>query len=128
MDKNVPMTEHLPWGIALLAARESSTELMLTLAKTMATLSKPTTVDLVVNGNIALAEACAGQIRSDATLRSGMAHVWVWFIAMGDKTHAWNSYLRAIWPGSEITFFLDGYVRPDEGAFERLDNGLRFVL
>ncbi len=120
------MSDPAPWSIAIFAARESLAELMLTLNSTLSAISRSATVDLVINGNPSLAQDCAAQLRQGTGLaENSLARVRVWFIEMGDKAHAWNQYLEVIWPGTEIAFFMDGYVRPDGDAFERLEAGLQ---
>jgi hypothetical protein len=48
----------------------------------------------------------------------------VWQIALGDKAHAWNEYLRCIWPGSRVAFFIDGYAQVKPDALTSLASGL----
>lgn len=115
--------EVLPWSIAIFAARETPEELMLTLGMVLSAASKPAQIDLVINGNEALAAAIAERISTNVST-GGMSSVRVWFLALGDKANAWNQYVYSIWPGGEITFFVDGYVHPDGNAFGLLESCL----
>lgn len=65
-------------------------------------------VDVVVNGNVALAESLAVLM-----LRRGKSscRVRLWRLAFGDKAHALNEYIHRIWPGRGPVLFVDGYVR-----------------
>ncbi|HJV24480.1 MAG TPA: hypothetical protein VJ673_02290 [Aromatoleum sp.] len=66
-------------------------------------------VDVLVNGNRALADACA--VRMAGSLRGGReaTHVRLWFIPLGDKAHTWNTYVHQLWPSAATSFFIDGY-------------------
>jgi hypothetical protein len=77
-------------------------------------------LDVVVNGNWPLAEACAELFASSSIQPCSAVEVRLWHVPLGDKAHAWNTYMHGLWPGSHVTFFVDGYaeVRPD--AFGRL--------
>ncbi|MBC7604001.1 MAG: hypothetical protein H7255_15250 [Ramlibacter sp.] len=71
-------------------------------------------IDVLVNGNSQLAGTLARTLtRQDIAKKQptlGIA-VRVWSIQFGDKANAWNEYIRIIWSGEEIAFFIDGYVQ-----------------
>lgn len=113
-----------PWTVAIIAARESIVTLGRCITATLAACtSHGAVVDVVINGNTELAEAAAALVRS-GKLDTGSSVVRVWSIAVGDKAHAWNQYVHYIWPGSEITYFVDGYVEPRPDAFVALSRRL----
>lgn len=111
------------WCVAVFASRESPDELKATLTAIQVAIKKPTTVDVLVNGNRALAENTMVII---ATLpqNNNLAKFRLWFIALGDKAHAWNVYLHNLWAGDGIAYFIDGYARPYPNALALLEQGL----
>jgi hypothetical protein len=79
------------------------------------------TIDVVVNGNAALADYLARHLE---TVPGSKAHaVRVWHIDFGDKANAWNQYIHRIWSGESVACFMDGYVRPLPEAITRLIAG-----
>lgn len=120
------MTQLQPsWTIAIFTARESIETLTRCVsAALLASKGKRVVIDVLVNGNKALAQQATEALTSRATLPPGQ-DVRIWFIRFGDKAHAWNEYVHRIWQPSDITFFVDGYseVRPD--ALSRVESGLR---
>lgn len=116
-DKNEELS---PWAVAIFAARETSSVLMSTVLATItACAGRCATIDVLINGNEALArdfsEIVPTVAAHDCTLR-------VWSINAPDKAHAWNEYVHRIWDTDGMTFFIDGYARPKPdalGAIER---------
>ena len=113
------------WSVAIFAARERLEDLERTIHATVAAVREDTVIDILVNGNPALADQVSKWARQ-ATGAAGNARsrLRVWSILLGDKAHTWNQYLYTIWPKSKIAFFIDGYVRVDADSFERLAAGL----
>ena len=112
------------WAAAIIASRESLatvTECVAGVAAASRFAGVATTIDLVVNGNHALAQQ-AGALAS--SLVDGV-QVRVWSISRGDKANAWNEYVHTIWAGARTTFFVDGYVRVNPDALRILDQALR---
>lgn len=108
------------WSVAIFAAREDLAELQATIAAIVASARQATCIDLMVNGNPALAEAAA-QALPQLLPASGAGHLLrVWQVPMGGKAHAWNQYVHQVWPGSDLAFFADGYVRPEAQTMGRL--------
>jgi hypothetical protein len=102
------------WSVAIFSSRESPSTLATAIeAAVRAASHSRTLVDVVVNGNERLAQ-----------LTSEWVPVRIWHVSAGDKANAWNRYVHAIWPGSAVAFFVDGYaiVRPD--AFGLISDGL----
>lgn len=111
------------WCVAVFAARESPDVLRATLAAIQLAAHISTTVDVLVNGNRDLAESTRDIILSLQKVDS-FATFRLWFIALGDKAHAWNIYLHDIWPGAGLAYFVDGYARPNFDAFMRIEHAL----
>ncbi len=100
------------WSVAIFTARETPEVLAATIAAAeIACAGVPSTIDVIVNGNRALADAIATTIGplARSTLR-------IWFIALADKSHAWNQYVETIAPACDVSFFIDGYARPAEDS------------
>lgn len=110
-------------SIAVIASREHPDTLKATLQTLSSAAHKPATIDVVVNGNRLLAEDIRGQIVS-LRQENGNVEFRLWFIALGDKAHAWNTYVHRIWPEYGATFFVDGYVRAFPTALQFLEQGL----
>lgn len=115
-------------SIAVIASREHPDTLRATLQTLFSAAHKPATIDVVVNGNRLLAEDIRGQIVSlyqqNSTEENSSVEFRLWFIGLGDKAHAWNTYVHRIWPGYGATFFVDGYVRAFPNALQLLEQGL----
>lgn len=115
--------DNAAWAVAIFASRETPEELLTTLNATLAAAQKPTLIDILINGNGALAETFSKRLDSTAT--SGhAATVRVWSIDVGDKANAWNQYVHRIWTAGSSVFFMDGYVRPDPDALALLEAGM----
>jgi len=113
------------WSIAVFAAREKIVDLEPTIASAIEASTSDTVIDLLVNGNRGLADRLVALLASAQFVsRSMHASLRVWFIELGDKSHAWNQYLEFIWPGSEFAFYIDGYVRLRADALQLLAQGL----
>ena len=83
------------------------------------------TLDVIVNGNNrALAETIKRE--QDAILENygSSAQLRIWHIVLGDKANAWNRYIYEILPGSQLTFFVDGYVEVAPNAFKAIEAAL----
>lgn len=80
-------------------------------------------LDVVVNGNRELAEACSVRLGKGA-MDDPAVLVRFWFLPLGDKSHAWNTYVHELWPDAACTVFIDGYVRVARGALGMLHQGL----
>lgn len=92
------------WSVAIFAAREAPATLRRCIGAAVAACAgRRAVVDVLVNGNRALAAAVAQQAWE------GEARVRIWNIEVGDKAHAWNEYLHRVWPGGRPAFFIDGY-------------------
>lgn len=99
--------------------RESAADTWKTLQAIACAATRPTRVDLLVNGRPTLAVALKSQLEAGVA-SCGHLHVNVWSIAFGDKAHAWNEYIQNIWCGTGMAFFVDGYARVRPDALEYL--------
>jgi len=117
---------HAPvWSVAVFAARENIQTLTRTLIAAVESAAQPTIIDVLVNGNVELANETA-QIANVIDLAAERRAVTVrtWFIRLGDKAHTFNQYVKLIWPGSRLAFFIDGYVRINKDALILLDEAM----
>ena len=112
------------WSVAILSSREKPVVLLDAIrAAVCACRSRPTVLDVVINGNIALAEAIKDRLRAEVLLSPDKI-VRVWAIQIADKPHAWNEYVHKLWPKTRLAFFVDGYAKVQSDAFELLAEGL----
>jgi len=111
------------WSIAIFTAREQPSELLATIVAAMQASSKNTVIDVMVNGNLSLADnICKNITTIKLTVDSPLIRVW--FIKLGGKAHAWNQYVHQVWPGSKLAFFIDGYARISTSAMSLLSVGM----
>lgn len=107
------------WTVAILSSRETAPRLAATIQAALRAIGgRDAVIDVVVNGNRPLTDAVSPLLQTLPLATAPSATVRLWDLALGDKAHAWNSYVHDIWPGGELAFFLDGYVavRPDAMA------------
>lgn len=117
-DSALPMKPQ--WSIAIFAARETVAELLLTLEKVVAAASRPSTIDIVVNGNRALHNALLADTAPLLACLSPLTSLRLWYVAYGNKAHTWNQYVATMWPQSSTAFFVDGYVQVQADNLQRL--------
>lgn len=115
--------DHYPWSVAVLASRERPDELLATIRALLQAGSTPVIIDVLVNGNQALAQSVWESTRAHSE-PGRIACVRTWYLALGDKANTWNQYVHGIWPGGGITFFVDGYARIAPDALGLLAAGL----
>ncbi len=108
------------WAAVVIASRESSEVLMRTLDALAHAAVRPLLVDVVINGNDELALACARRLSPRPALWPAALQLRVWSLALGDKAHAINTYVHQLWPGSPVSFFVDGYARVRPDALQQL--------
>lgn len=115
----------IQWAVAVFAARESVGTLAECLSAVLASCSgKASSIDVLVNGNHALAEEFMKFTSAMEPTEEGPT-IRVWFIPFGDKAHAWNEYVYKIWQPSDVAYFIDGYANIRRDALELIDAGLR---
>ena len=114
-----------PWAVSIYSSRETWPELQATLTHAeVAARGRTSVLDLVINGNKALAELAARHVDSDLLEPQGRqlaCRKRVWFVTLGDKAHAWNQYVTDIAPPAKTYFFVDGYARVDAQSFACID-------
>jgi hypothetical protein len=110
-------------AVALFVARESVEVAMETLRALIAALPSSCCIDLLVNGNTAVADGLARQLPGSGLPREGL-QLRVWSIAIADKSNAWNEYIHRLWPGAGRTYFVDGYARVMPGALQALQQAM----
>jgi hypothetical protein len=121
------MSVALPrWAVAIFAARETPAVLAGTVRAAIAACAgRQATIDVLINGNHALAVNFAGLA---TTLPADGCTLRVWSIAAPDKAHTWNEYVYRIWNSDGTTggtaFFIDGYARVKPDALAALDSRL----
>jgi len=115
--------DSLPWAAAIIACRETLdtvTQCVAGLEAASRFSAVPICIDVIVNGNAALAQQAA-VLAKDA---ADGVRVRIWEVSRGDKASAWNEYVHHIWPGASTTLFVDGYVRVNADAPGILTQGL----
>lgn len=100
------------WSVAIFTSRENVAILSATInaALVACTCAEQVTVDVVVNGNRELAEQ-AVLLANECPATGAKLRLRIWYVALGDKSHAWNEYVHHIWPESDLAFFVDGYTQ-----------------
>lgn len=111
------------WSVAVLASREQPAELLNTVHALQVASTRPTVIDVLVNGNRQLASALSAALRGAGEPEQG-AQTRVWFLPLGDKANTWNQYVHSVWPGGALTFFVDGYARVAPHALVLLERSL----
>lgn len=104
-------------AIVVFAARESTAVLTRAVQAAVAAARNVADIEVIINGNTELATEFAAAAKG---FSDGPAKVRVWTLPVADKAHAWNQYIRHIWSGESIAFFIDGYVRLLPDAVELL--------
>lgn len=113
-----------PWSIAIFSSRETPDVLCGALQAVEGAVGQHVaTLDVMVNGNAALAEATSQQLLQRAHTATRL-RTRVWFLEASDKSHAWNRFVHSIWSGGDPTFFIDGYARIRSDALELIAKGL----
>lgn len=108
-------------AVAVFSSRETPDTLLATVRAAIVAAGPQGRVDVLVNGNRALAHAIGERVSDPAACpEPGRTAVRVWFIACADKAHTWNVYVAEIWAPGDIAFFVDGYARVRADAFVSL--------
>lgn len=110
------------WAVAIFAARETPSVLAGSVrAAILACAGRRATIDVLINGNPALAREFA---ELATTIPTDGCKLRVWSIDAPDKAHTWNEYVYRIWEGEGLTFFIDGYARPTSDALALMEQHL----
>lgn len=119
-----PSVSAPPWCAAVFTSRERADVVLQAVQAIHRAATQPTLVDVMVNGNRALADELC-RVLAQQPHAPALAPLRVWSIALGDKAHAWNEYVHGVWPGARQTFFVDGYARVAPDALGLLAAALR---
>lgn len=113
-------------AIVVFSSRESIAQLRRTVASCINTIHDvPATIDIVINGNVELAQGLCLYLESDIKAHSCTdTKTRVWHLGIPDKAHAWNAYIYHIWPNATHTLFVDGYCEIFPNCFDLLSNAL----
>jgi len=112
------------WSVAIFTARESVTVAADCVRAVLAAVGeRSATVDVLVNGNRQLADDLARMAPTWRRSETG-ALCRVWYLDVPDKGHTWNEYIRDLWAGGEVAFFIDGYAIVEKHAFARIASAL----
>ena len=111
------------WAIVVFASREKLPVLCQTVRAALQAAQDRAHIDVLVNGNPALAHALAAWL-SELSHTTVTTTVRVWSIAQGGKANAWNQYLHHIWSDEAVAFFIDGYARLHTDAVQLLGDAV----
>lgn len=107
------------WAIVIFASRENISVLCRTIEAAKIAAQDKAHIDILVNGNTALATDVASWLTALPTERF-QPLTRVWSIDQAGKANAWNKYLKNIWTNETVAFFIDGYVRLNPDAIQLL--------
>lgn len=99
--------------------------LVSTVDAVMDAIRRPSSVNILVNGNKVLADELS-RILKNRRVNNPQAFIRVWWIETGDKAHAWNQYIKHIWRQEQLAIFVDGYACPHPSALSLLEEGVVF--
>ena len=114
------------WSLAVFSSREAPSRLneVVAAAANADRGGAALAIDVLVNGNAALAGEMRARL-SAGTWWKGTTTVRLWSMPQPDKAHAWNHYLHALMPETDLAFFLDGYVRIESDALALIADAMR---
>jgi hypothetical protein len=113
-------------SVAIFSSREDCSTLVRTIdAAKLAVHCQRAQIDVVINGNPSLADELKALLSLNGLEADPPARkLQVWRVDLGDKAHAWNHYVKYIWPRSRLGFFVDGMVRVRENALDAIADAL----
>lgn len=112
------------WSIAIFSSREHADTLQETVRAAIHASVGPTVIDVLVNGNAALAERLADMMLAIHDFAQDGIKLRIWDIPVADKAYTWNLYVHELWPNADTTFFIDGYARVMPDALRRIHAAL----
>ena len=111
-----------PVNLVIFASREDLATITRTLLSAISAVPHSSIIDIIVNGNLHLAEAihsfCSHGIAGESK------QVNVWQIATADKANAWNQHIHDIWRGDIDSIYIDGYVRIEKNSISSISRTL----
>lgn len=112
-------------AIVIFSSRESRETLSLSIESVLtATRDTAAILDIIINGNLALAEEIKNYITSIHFTGEAKKLIRLWFLPVADKARAWNVYLHEICPFTDIVYFIDGYVQVAPNSLNNMAIGL----
>lgn len=111
-------------AVVIFVSRESLSSFFKTLNTTCEAIKENSTIDVLVNGNPALANEIKNFIHVSLN-PNNLAHIRLWSLGLGDKANTWNTYFHRIWNGEDLVFFIDGYVRLQPCSLLRLMQSIK---
>lgn len=108
-------------SVVVFTSRETADDLLSTLQSVRQGIVQPMVVDVMVNGNLELAQSLLRLAHRDLSMKG----IRIWHTPFGDKAHAWNEYVHRVWDGVSPALNLDGYVKLLPGATGALQHALR---
>lgn len=121
------MTDNTPpkWAVAVFAARESAETIESTVqAINQAAAGTDCHIAILVNGNRNLADLLSHRYQQRTYSPPAGIRIDIWFLEVGDKAQTWNAYVHRLFPGAELTFFVDGYAEPKPDALHLLSRAI----
>lgn len=121
-DADVRQCSDVQWAVAIFSSRENAEVLWRVVSSARRACSKlVAVVDVLINGNRALADEIVALAEADTGTRSGhLAGLRVWSFDLADKSFAWNTYIHALAPNASFVFFVDGYAEFESDALQHL--------
>jgi hypothetical protein len=115
----------MEWSVAVFSSRESLQVLSSSIAAILkATRQTATIIDIILNGNLELANEVARHVETIQPVGNKATMIRVWYLPVADKAHSWNEYVHSIQPESETVFFMDGYAQVMPDALNLIRDGL----
>lgn len=113
------------WAVAVFAARESAETIENTIdAIQLAVAENNSRIAILVNGNRNLADQLSRRFQERHYVPPNGIRIDIWFLEVGDKAQTWNAYVHRLYPGAELTFFVDGYAAPELDALNLLSQAI----
>lgn len=124
-DSAMTATTPPKWAVVVFAARESAE----TIESTIEAINQAVTEDdcqiaILVNGNRNLADQLSRRYQERSYSPPKGIRIDIWFLEVGDKAQTWNAYVHRLYPGAELTFFVDGYAEPKPDALHLLSRAI----
>lgn len=113
------------WAVAVFAARESAETIENTIEATkLAVAGNDCRIAILVNGNRSLADQLSLRFKERHYAPPTGIRIDIWFLEVGDKAQTWNTYVHRLYPGAELTYFVDGYAAPRPDALNLLSQAI----
>jgi hypothetical protein len=111
-------------AVAITAARESVATLTDVVQATIVAAGSNCCIDVLVNGNRALATGLAAALEKHLPELDSGIEVNVWYLELGDKAQTLNVINHTLRRNANLFYFLDGYALPNHDALLILERAL----